>query len=167
MGNWRTMSWRNRGKQRKTLPLDGMKRKKHFYVPRGHSRRRQCWHSAEQEGPRLKDTRTNNQLQILFTHHLSSPNYPKKLHKEHHYHSGPVHVHIVFTNACALHLFIEERFISGLAVYLFSTNRHYCEILLGAFQKYKPPPCSPLLLMSQPTSLPPPFSTLLSHVFQF
>lgn len=56
---------------------------------------RRCWHSEEREGPRLKDTRTNNQLQILFTHHLGSPNYPPKLHKEHHYHFSPVHVHTV------------------------------------------------------------------------
>ncbi len=101
--------------------------KEDFWVLWEDSRRRQCWHSVEQEGPRLKDTRTNNQRQILFNHHLSGPNYPKKLHKEHHYHSALVHT--VCVRARVLHLFIEERFISGLAVYLFLTNRHCCEIL--------------------------------------
>lgn len=38
-------------------------------------------------------------------------------------------VRVVCVHACVLHLFIEERFISGLDVYLFSTNRHCCEIL--------------------------------------
>lgn len=85
----------------------------------------------EQEGPRLKDTRTNNQLQILFNRHLSGPNYPKKLHKERHYQSALVHD--VCVRARVLYLFIEERFISGLAVYLFLTNRHCCEILWAYF----------------------------------
>lgn len=35
--------------------------------------------SKSEKARRLKDTRTNNQPQILFTHHLRSPNYPKTL----------------------------------------------------------------------------------------
>lgn len=55
--------------------------------------------TQQQQGPRLKGTRTNNRLQILFTKHLSTSNYPKKLHKEHHY-QPLAHAHV--RSACLL-----------------------------------------------------------------
>lgn len=51
------------------------------------------------QGPLLKGTRTNNQLQILFSQHLSASNYPQKLHKEHHY-QPLAHAHVC--SACLL-----------------------------------------------------------------
>lgn len=118
--------------------------KEDFCALWGDGGRRRCWHSVEGEGPRLKDTRTNNQPQILFNHHLGGPNYPKNLHKEHRYHSARVHV--VCVRARALHLFMEGRFISGLAVYLFSTNRHCCGILWAHLTNAARPFFTPRLL---------------------
>lgn len=83
------------------------------------SGRSQCWHSTEQEGPRLKDTRTNNQLQILFNHNLSSPNYPKKLHKEHHYHLVLVPVLCACTHMCSACLLKRD----SLADWLFTCSQ--------------------------------------------
>lgn len=65
----------HRGRQEEGLTVDGLM-KEALCALRGDSRRRKYWHSAR-EGPQLKDTRTNNQLQILFSHHLRSPNYTK------------------------------------------------------------------------------------------
>lgn len=80
---------------------------------------------------RLKDTRTNNQPQILFTHHLRSPNYPKTLQRT----SLSLAAHVLLCTRAHVHsyLFIEETLISGLAVCLFLTNRHCCEILWANF----------------------------------
>lgn len=122
--------------------------KEDFCALWGDGGRRRCLHSVEGEGPRLKDTRTNNQPQILFNHHLGCPNYPKNLHKEHRYHSARVHV--VCVRARALHLFMEGRFISGLAVYLFSTNRHCCGILWAHFTNAARPFFTPASWIQKP-----------------
>lgn len=112
----------------------------------------------EREGPRLKDTRTNNQPQILFNHHLGGPNYPKKTHSQRTSLSLGARARCACVRARALHLFIEGRFISGLAVYLFSTNRHCCGVLWAHFTNATRP-----FFLPPPPGAKPPHPSLRPH----